>query len=413
MDSAVKTVVIFRLTSHILPDGCVGSVHVCGNAKELGEWKPAKAFPLVYDWDQKLYLGSIALPSDSVLSYKYVFIGGTDSTVIEWERFSHDKGFNRTLDLKSSARVVCIEKFSCPHRAGSGDCPERRPLYNFVDTEETLLPYCCSSCKSIPHPSTALQCSIGTKPHVICMDCVEKSEKCTQCGLSWGVDRSLVSPVSEELQETMQTLKLRCDHYVESDGCTWEGAWTDLTAHLADCKFEPVPCDWPECSTAPPRKHAAIHKDICTMRVVKCPQCAEQFVGSQLRHHLRNEECMPAAQEEPLVPAPVVGVVPNHAKSLKQNALHHVPTVASFSNYEQKDAAMIFRLGNMLENVSQQLQSVTTMLRDVEAEYRAYRERFESQGKSGHDIRLSSPVDNMKAPLEETYGAKISMLQRY
>jgi len=84
---------------------------------------------------------------------------------------------------------------------------------------------------------------------------------------------------------------------LKSDNCEWQGAWSDLAAHLKLCEHVPVPCTHAGCNRVTKRLLAEAHGKECDFRNTPCGFCNVVFPHNQLLKH--GKECERALVECP------------------------------------------------------------------------------------------------------------------
>jgi len=83
-------------------------------------------------------------------------------------------------------------------------------------------------------------------------------------------------------------LSVYLDGENKKEGCDWQGAWSDMNAHLQECKHYYEPCQYPGCTHQVKRNFNAMHVSTCPHRPSECDLCQVKMLRREMRAHKKN-----------------------------------------------------------------------------------------------------------------------------
>ena len=144
----------------------------------------------------------------------------------------------------------------------------------------------CIICKNLaddPHQSKC--CG-----HTMCYDCAhkwgERNNSCPHCRES-----PFEVVVDTRTKRHISSLNVYCTHY--RSGCEWKGSFNTLRDHLSeDCLYEDVECGNDGCTERLQRRYLAEHLlEKCSMRIVKCPCCEDDYLPYHELVYVHYKDC--------------------------------------------------------------------------------------------------------------------------
>ncbi|XP_028406645.1 uncharacterized protein LOC114529098 [Dendronephthya gigantea] len=163
-------------------------------------------------------------------------------------------------------------------RKGSIGGYDEERFVNKID-DRLLCPICHKVFKD------PVQCS---NEHHFCRSCIlkslyEASASCPTCQQTL-TEETLVKP-PRFLAETLERLKIRCDH--ESRGCREVVELEFLDRHVERCGYSPTCCTNPGCSEVINRNEQERHEDeLCRFRMIVCDECGRQVIWKSRAVHI-------------------------------------------------------------------------------------------------------------------------------
>ena len=139
---------------------------------------------------------------------------------------------------------------------------------------------------------------IATCQHMFCRGCLalafRAKNRCPMCNVG-EVDPAACRPYRVAngggYRMMFGKLKVQCPLHRDA-GCTWEGDYPDSAAHIQNaCARHPLVCDY--CCRHYLRGELDLHRAVCDLRPVACPDCRCAVVHADMPKH-KSEHC-PAA----------------------------------------------------------------------------------------------------------------------
>ncbi|KXJ29097.1 TNF receptor-associated factor 4 [Exaiptasia diaphana] len=171
------------------------------------------------------------------------------------------------------------------NKANKPPIPEAFPKDLIVSPPDKK--YVCLKCDEIlREPVQIKECG-----HRLCFHCYEDirfGEESPVCPEDQNeFDRDTPPDIDKAFKREIEELQVKCKNV--GSGCSWEGPMIEFQAHVKECDYEDILCEY-DCGASYQRRYNQKHVDKeCGKKIISCTYCNDRFLREDKKSHL--EDC--------------------------------------------------------------------------------------------------------------------------